>query len=253
MKVCLCFSGQMRSFTRTVENIKKNIISDQHEYTILYCCWTTENTQDFEKEFPDALIKKIEQPTINGLEFQEWYKNMMPVMWYNTPIINNKIMTYNLSINNIMNIHYESIQGIYNYYLQLYGYKELIKFIDSKNLLNTYNIFLRVRCDCIYDRIIYNEFENIQENILYCVKENSYKQFIEHESLNDQLFFGSRTIMMIILNLLDYCYKLKISGTDSYYNRWEDVIHPETTLYKALTYNGFEEKYIEGLNVEILR
>jgi hypothetical protein len=37
------------------------------------------------------------------------------------------------------------------------------------------------------------------------------------------------------------------------YNRWEYVIHPETTLYKVLTYNGFEEKYIEGLNVEIIR
>jgi hypothetical protein len=244
----------MRSFTKTVENIKKNLISSEHEYTILYCCWTTENTEDFEREFPNAFVKKIEQPTINGLEFQEWYKNMMPAIRYNTAVTyNNIIISNESSINKFMNKYFEPMNDLYRYYLQIYGYKELVKFIDSKNFLNKYDIFIRLRCDCIYNQIIYNEFENIEENILYCVKENSYKQFIEHESLNDQLFFGSRRIMMIILNILDYCDKLKINGTDIWYNRWEDVIHPETTLYKALTYNGFEEKYVERLNVEIIR
>ena len=244
----------MRSFTKTVENIKNNIISYQHEYIILYCCWTTENTEDFEREFPNAHIKKIEQPDINGEEFQEWYTNMMPVIRYNTGItIDNKFISYNLSMNKIMNIYCEPVHDMYKYYLQIYCNKELVKFIDTKEILNNYDIFIRLRCDCIYNRIIYNEFENIEENILYCVKENTFKPFIEHDSINDQLFYGSRTVMIIVLRLIEYCDKLKINGTDCFYNTWNDVIHPETTLYKALIYNGFEEKYIEGLRVNIIR
>ena len=85
------------------------------------------------------------------------------------------------------------------------------------------------------------------------VKDNSYKLFIDHDIINDNIFLGSRTMIITLLSLIDYCDKLKINGTDVFYNNWEDVIHPETTLYKALTYNGFEEKYIEGLNVDIIR
>jgi len=254
MKVCLCFSGQMRTFSKTVDNIKKNIISSDHEYTILYCCWTTENTEDFEREFPTAHIKRIEQPDINGEKFQTWYKNISPCIRFEYPIIDNKIYNHMSGTNRIFNKNnLNTYNNMYNYYLQLYGYKEMAEYIDNNKFLHIYDVFIRLRCDCIYNKPIYNEFKNVQDNILYCSIEPSYREFIEHESLCDQFFMGSRNVIISILNIIEYLPDLKFNGTDRWLNSWENIIHPESSLYKALIYNGFTEKYIEELKIQILR
>jgi len=217
MNILICFIGLQRSISQTHNNLKKSIYDNNNKFITIFVTWESENTDEFIRCFPEAIIYKIPNIYINNnAEFDKWSSNInMHCSWIGTYLSNR--------------------DALFNYYRQIYlWYKSAL-------ILETYkeiDIIIRCRTDIeVNGDTIKEYYARLNINDILFPKEPKYG-FLENCDCPDTLFMGKPTTVISVLKILDHI--------EYIYNTYNHPIQPETTMYFMVKYKKYNLQYMNN-------
>jgi hypothetical protein len=237
MKICLCFTGLQRTINKTYQNIESNLINGENEFIKLFITWKNENIDTFISIYPDTIIYRVDEITIEDEEFKKWKEGLqMHISWRRT---------------------YEPDIALFRYYQQIYLWKKAADVLQSHQ--NEFDLYIRVRTDInISGNIVSSQYNNIKENTIYFPNEPRNSIFENGTGCPDYYFMGKPSVVIKALCILDYLHKYRVTYTESN-TKWfpepmieENVIQPESSMYIFLKSENMEIEYLNNI-IEIIR
>ena len=218
MKILLSFIGLQRTIMKTHENLKETLLNNKDEFTIIFVTWESENTEDFNNMFPDAIIHKI--PDIN---------------FYNNPDFDK--WTGNMTMNHhLISVIPDRKDAFYLYYRQTYLWYKTAKIIEEKYL--HFDIVVKARPDCIIENNKINSFYHLIDDTSLFVPNEPKHAIVENYTCTDILFFATPHVMINLLNILH--------NVEYLHNKYNIPVHHETMLFLLAYDNKLQIKYMDN-------
>jgi len=237
MKICICYIGLQRTISKTYLNLEENIIDNKNEFIRIYVTWKNENIDSFLSLFPNTIVHRVDEVTIEDEDFKKWKLGLqMHISWRRT---------------------YDPEYALFRYYQQIYLWKKAAMFINS--IKDSFDLMLRLRTDItISGKLINNYYENIKENSIYFPTEPRQSILGNGTGCPDHLFMGKASIIIKALSIIDYLYKYKIDYIE-YGKQWfteptkeENIIQPESSLYQFLIGENINIEFMDN-KIDIIR
>ncbi len=210
MNICINYYGQPRGLKIIENNFYEKVYDNKNNFHILYSTWSSENTEDFKKIFPNSFIKKYDLPDMNNhIDLIQNYG--MDSSQVNG--IENYIKYLTIKNNSLQTIiDYEQIKKI-NFDIIITMRPDHIFYND--NLYNYYDYFMTkddyifVPVDPCYD--IYGE-GGYQCSFCMCNRTNIDKilskiQIIKYLTLNNTNIFHPETVGFKLLKYYNLKYE----------------------------------------------
>jgi hypothetical protein len=144
MNICVCFSGQLRTFEDTIMNIKRSVFDTANHYTIVYCTWLNTDVKLFTDYFPDAHIHLIEQPQIDSQLYLNWLDSF--------------------------GRGYKP-ENFYGFFCQAYCIHMVAEYASK---LGDFDLGIRIRPDILFRYSVYNHYEMVRPNMIVVSEQPSY-------------------------------------------------------------------------------
>ena len=213
MNICVCFSGQLRTFEYAILNIKPSLLHLNHHYTIVYCTWLNTDVEEFTSHFPDAHIHLIEQPQKDSQVYMNWLESF--------------------------GRGYKA-DNFYSYFCQVYCIHKTAEYASN---LGEFDLGIRIRPDILFKSPINNLYETIQSNTIIVAEQPCYA------GTNDFFWIGRFKECMTLMKTLLY----SLNNDELYVNGPLFNPEPELCLKLHIKKLGYDEVEIPHMELEILR
>jgi hypothetical protein len=216
MNICINFFGQPR-YVENAKYIYDNFMKDyRNNFHVLYTTWEHENIEAFEKDFPNAFIKKIKQPDESV---------------FDKDIFENYVIDPTNAHRKQMS-HY-----LYGLYIKA----------QTKNTILEYEKLHNIQFDIIITVRIYTKLKNPIIPYYEQIKNNDECVFVGNEELfniynspsyPDTFVASNRRIGIDIVDSFDVLKKSTVHNSK--------MFHPETTSYNIIVNKGHKLHYISN-------
>lgn len=226
MNIIICFTGLVRTILETSENLKKHLLNNTDNFTILFVTWESENVDDFVTCFPNSIIYKIQDIyKDNNIQFDEWCKNtIMSRCW--------------------IHAHQTNKNALFIYYRQIYLWDKAANILENFNNIDNFDIAVRARTDILVNNeFVHNYYNYVTNSNIFFPNEPRFS-LVSDFGCPDYIFLGNPKNVIKLLKIRN--------SINHLYNKYNIPIQPETTMHFMLLDNMIEKIYMNN-NIQIIR
>ena len=215
MNICVCFSGQLRSFQHTIMNIKHSVFHPDHRYTIVYCTWLNTDVSLFTSYFPDAHIHLVEQPAQDSEVYLNWLESFGREF---------------------------KAENFYKYFCQIYCIHMAAEYATT---LGDFDLGIRIRPDILFKYPVHYQYEIVQPNTIIVSQEPSYA------GTNDFFWIARFKECITLMKGLLYC--INNDALHVYMGGKLIYAEPELCLKLYIKKLGYDEVIIREMWLDIVK
>jgi hypothetical protein len=231
MRICLCFLGLARTFEATHSTIIQQTMDANHTYSVVYVTWGSENTEIFEKIFPNAMIVKIPDVNQESPCFLSWKEGLqMHISWRRS---------------------YDPSYALFRYFQQIYLWNQAALLLEQHQ--DKFDIMVRLRTDITYSQSItpfYTQVFEEERPIVFFSGNTQQHILFEGQSCPDQFFLAKPGPFLTTLQVLQHIHTYRINYLETKrkwfpIDTWErNIVQPESILFYYVKGNRMDVCYL---------